>query len=106
MKERLEVTESLNYLIYGALVEIMLDSYSNTTHLKKFDSNLLIKHRNLMVSWQKESKFIFKYVQEGDNGEEAIRQYYQLINILEKIVESTKDEEKFEKLLDLIDEKL
>ena len=106
ISEALVLKQSLNYLIYGALCEIMLESYSNTYLLQSFDPNTRTKHKNLLTSWEKESKFIFKFVQEGETGEAAIKQYYQITDIFERIIESTKSGQKFEEIINYIDENI
>ena len=99
----LQVKQSLNYLIYGALVEIMLDSYSNTHLLAYFDSNLLTKHKNLQANWERESKKIFAFL-EKNNNEEVIQQYHSIVNVLESLVESTKSQQDFTELMVIIEE--
>jgi hypothetical protein len=101
---KLQEKQSINYLIYGALVEIMLDSYSNTNHLTYFDSLLLNKHKNLIPSWKRESKKIFDYLEKSGN-EEVIKQYHSIVNVLESIILSTKGGlNDFTKLMALIEE--
>ena len=100
----LALKHSLNYLIYGAMVELMLESYSNTHSLTYFDQTLLNKHTNLMVNWKRESKKIFDYLETSGN-ELVIKQYHSIVNIFESIIKSTdKGEDYFTKLMVLIEE--
>ena len=97
----LQVKQSLNYLIYGSLVELMLDSYSNTNKLLYFDSTLLNKHRNLIPSWKQESKKIFDYLEKSGNVE-VIQQYHSLVTVLESVLNSAENMRDFTELLDII----
>jgi hypothetical protein len=99
----IQVKQSLNYLIYGAMVELMLDTYSNTTKLTYFDSLLLNKHRNLIPSWKQESKKIFDYLEKSGQIE-VIQQYHQLVNIFEALLKSTESMVKFTELMEIIDQ--
>ena len=99
----IQVKQSLSYLIYGAMVELMLDAYSNTDRLTFFDSTLLQKHRNLIPTWKRESKKIFDYLEKSGN-EEVIKQYLSIVNILESILKSTADLQDFTDLMSLIEE--
>ena len=95
---------SINYLIYGAMVELMLESYSSTNKLTYFDPALLNKHKNLVTNWKRESKKIFEHI-EKSGDEVYIRQYHSIVTILESILKSIgKGEDHFTGLMVLIDE--
>src|SRR6056297_2746802 len=99
----IQLKQSLSYLIYGAMVEIMLDTYSNTDRLTYFDSTLLQKHRNLIPTWKRESKKIFDYLEQSGN-EEVIKQYHSIVNIMESILRNTGNIQDFTGLMALIEE--
>jgi hypothetical protein len=99
----IQVKQSLNYLIYGAMVELMLDTYSNTNQLTYFDSTLLNKHRNLIPSWKQESKKIFDYLEKSGNIE-VIQQYHSLVSVLESVLKSTENMVSFTELLEIINQ--
>lgn len=99
----IQVKQSLNYLVYGAMVELMLEAYSDTDRLTYFDSTLMQKHRNLIPTWKRESKKIFDYLEKSGN-EEVIKQYHSIVNIMESILKSTGDLQDFTGLMALIEE--
>jgi hypothetical protein len=99
----LQLKQSLNYLIYGAMVEIMLDTYSNTNNLAYFDSNLLTKHKNLLTNWKRESAKIYRYLEQSGN-DEVIKQYHSIVNILESLMENTGEIRDFTELMAIIEE--
>ena len=100
----IQVFQSLNYLMYGAFVELMLDTYSNTNQLTYFDPFLLNKHKNLLNDWKRESKKIFDYLEKSGN-EEVVKQYHSIVNIFEAIfVKSSQGITEFSELMALIDE--
>ena len=100
-KMSFQVKQSLNFLVYGAMVELMLDSYSNTNKLLYFDHTLLNKHRNLIPSWKQESKKIFDYLEKSGNVE-VIQQYHSLVTVLESVLNSAENMRDFTELLDII----
>lgn len=104
MAKNVQVKQSINKLIYGALVELMLESYGNTNRLTTYDHTLKVKHRNLLHSWKKESLKTFKFLEEPKN-EKIIKQYHQVVNVIEKIIELD-DLQKFTDILNMIDEYL
>ena len=99
----IQVKQSLNYLIYGPMVELMLDTYSNTNQLTYFDFTLLNKHRNLISSWRQESKKIFDYLEKSGNVE-VIQQYHRIVTVLESVLNSTDDMVRFTELLEIINQ--
>ena len=99
----LQIKQSLSYLIYGAMVEIMLDTYSNTDKLTYFDSNLLTKHKNLLTNWKRESAKIYRYLEQSGN-EEVIKQYHSIVNIMESLLENTGEIRDFTELMAIIEE--
>lgn len=98
----LQEKQSMNYLIYGACVELMLDTYSNTNMLAYFDSTLLHKHKNLIPSWQRESKKIFDYLERSGNLE-VIQQYHSMVSVLESFFASTRSMKDMTELLNIIE---
>jgi hypothetical protein len=98
----LQEKQSMNYLIYGAMCEIMLDTYENTTMLTYFDSLLLNKHKNLIPSWKRESKKIFDYLEKSGHVE-VVQQYHSMVNVLEAVVESTRSMKDLTELLNIIE---
>jgi hypothetical protein len=98
----LQEKQSMNYLIYGAMCEIMLDTYENTTMLTYFDSLLLNKHKNLIPSWRRESKKIFDYLEKSGQVE-VVQQYHSMVNVLEAVVESTRSMKDLTELLNIIE---
>jgi NTP pyrophosphatase (non-canonical NTP hydrolase) len=99
----LQLKQSLNYLIYGAMVEVMLDTYENTKLLTYFDSLLLQKHKNLIPSWKRESKKIFDFLEASGNTD-VIEQYHSIVRTLEAVLATTNDKNKFTELLAIIEE--
>jgi len=99
----IQVKQSLNKLIYGAMVEIMLDTYFNTDKLIGFDRNLLTKHKNLLSNWKRESAGIFLYLEKSGN-QEVIKQYHSIVNILETLLENTGTIRDFTELMAIIEE--
>ena len=100
----LQVSQSLNYLAYGAMVELMLDFYGNTNMLTYFDPALKTKHINLCTSWKRESKKIFDFLEKSEN-EEVVKQYHNIVNIFEALIQSMRGGiEDFTELMALIDD--
>ena len=99
-----QTKQSINKLIYGALVELMLESYGNTSMLTTYRHTLKNKHHNLLVEWKRESREIFQFL-EAPGNEEIIKQYHQVVNVIEKIIELD-DLKKFTDILNMIDEYL
>lgn len=102
--EKLQLEQSLNFLVYGAQLQLMLESYGNSDQLAMFNRDLLTKHKNILVNWERESAKIFKFLQDCEGGLEVIQQYYQVVNVFEKVIQATKDGAKFDKLFDKLDE--
>ena len=100
----LQVNQSLNYLACGAMVELMLDFYTNTNMLTYFDPALKTKHMNLLTSWKRESKKIFDFLEKSGN-EAVIQHYHNLVNIFEALIQSMRGGiEDFTQLMALIEE--
>ena len=100
----LQIQQSINYLAYGAMVELMLDFYGNTNMLTYFDPALKTKHINLCTSWKRESKKIFDFLEKSEN-EEVVKQYHNIVNIFEALIQSMRGGiEDFTELMALIDD--
>lgn len=102
--EQIQLHQSLNYLVYGAMLQIMLESYGNTKSLAMFKPDLLTKHKNIMANWERESTYIFKFLQDCEGGLEVIQQYYHIVNVFEKVIAATKDGSSFDNLMDKLNE--
>ena len=81
----LQVNQSINKLIYGAFLELMLESYGNTDRLIGFDHGLKVKHHNIWKNWERESKSIFQFLEKSGN-EEVIKQYHKIVNVVERLI--------------------
>jgi hypothetical protein len=103
-KKAIQVNQSINKLIYGAFLELMLESYGNTDRLVGFDQNLKVKHHNLLKNWERESKGIFEFL-EGSGNEEVVKQYHQIVNVVERLI-GLSDLQAFTDILNFIDEYL
>lgn len=100
----IQVHQSINKLIYGAFLELMLESYGNTYRLIGYDHNLKVKHRNILKNWERESKSIFLFLEKSGN-EEVIKQYHQLVNVVERLTKID-SLEAFTDILNFIEEYL
>jgi hypothetical protein len=103
-KKTIQVNQSINRIIYGALLELMLDSYGNTSIIKDFNHSLKVKHTNILTDWKRESKVIFDFLQKSGN-EEVILQYHQVVNVIEGIMK-IKDLDKFKEVLDFVEKRV
>jgi hypothetical protein len=104
MGKNIQVKQSINKIIYGALVELMLESYGNTNMLTTYRHTLKIKHHNLLNDWRRESMETFKFL-ESPGNEDVIKQYHQVVNVIERITKLD-DLQKFTDILNMIDEYL
>jgi tetrahydromethanopterin S-methyltransferase subunit A len=104
MAKNIQVNQSINKLMYGAFLELMLESYGNTDRLIGFDHNLKVKHHNILKNWERESAGIFRFL-EGSGNEEVIKQYHQIVNIVDRLM-GLSDLEAFTVILNFIDEYL
>jgi hypothetical protein len=103
-KKDIQVKQSINKLMYGAFLELMLESYGNTDRLIGFDHNLKVKHHNILKNWERESAGIFRFL-EASGNEEVIKQYHQIVNVVDRLM-GLSDLEAFTVILNFIDEYL
>lgn len=99
----LQETQSMNYLVFGATCELMLDTYANTNMLKYYSPTLRNKLRNLKPDLERESKKIFDYL-EKDGNEEVVKQYHGLVTVLETFLASTRSMKDLTELLNIIEQ--
>jgi hypothetical protein len=99
---KIQEKQSMAFLVYGAMIELMLDMYGNTHLLTYFDHTLLTKHKNLMPSWERESKKIFAYLEKSGNVE-VIQQYHNLTRVFEAVIGSTKSMKDLTELMNIIE---
>jgi hypothetical protein len=104
MANDIQVNQSINKLMYGAFLELMLESYGNTDRLIGFDHNLKVKHHNIWKNWERESAGIFRFLEDSGN-EEVIKQYHQIVNVVDRLM-GLSDLEAFTVILNFIDEYL
>jgi hypothetical protein len=90
--------------MYGAFLELMLESYGNTDRLKGFDHTLKVKHHNIWKNWERESAAIFRFLESSGN-EEVIKQYHQIVNVVDRLM-GLSDLEAFTDILNFIEEYL
>ena len=93
------------YLIWSAFAEITLDMYSEfkgySIHVPSVQNKLL----NLKVDLEKNSKRIHEMFSKDQTGNEEIS-YYRIVNIIEKLIESANDMDKFSERLGIIEKGL
>jgi hypothetical protein len=93
------------YLLWSAIKEISLDMYSEfkgyAIHVPSVQNKLL----NLKVDLERNSKKIHEMFSKDKTGQEEIN-YYRIVNILEKLIESAHDMDKFSERLGIIEKGL
>ncbi len=85
------------FLMFSAMSEIMLSLYEETTMMSFYDSALHTKLKNLKVNFERVSKRAHNMFPEN---EQLI--FFHMITVFEKLIESAKNEKKFEALMDII----
>lgn len=90
--------QATSFLMFSALSEVLLCMYDNTTFLKHYDSGLHTKLKNLRVNFERVSARAFKMFPED---EQLI--FMKMVDIFEKLIESSKDQKNFMELMGLIE---
>jgi hypothetical protein len=89
--------QSISYLLFSAMSEIMLGQYEHTSLLNQYDPFLHTKLKNLKSNFERVSNKAHTMFTES---EQLV--FFNLINILESILESAAQEEDFTELIGLI----
>jgi len=89
--------QSISFLLFASMSEIMLGMYDHTTLLNQYDPLLHNKLKNLKVNFERTSKKAHTLFSEE---EQLI--FFNLINILESILEAASNEQDFTELIGLI----
>lgn len=79
----LQIRQSLKYLTYLAMQEVLLENYEDCTFLKIYDHNLYLKHKNMVTGLKRSSNSAFKFIQKDDEDQFAIKQFHNFTNIFE-----------------------
>lgn len=93
----IKTKQSISYLLFSAMSEIMLSQYEHTHLLNQYDPNLHTKLKNLKANFERVSKKAYMMFTED---EQLV--FFNLINILESLLESASNEEDFTELTGLI----
>jgi len=83
LASELQIRQSLKYLTYLSLEQIMLDNYEDCRLLKVFNENLYQRHKKLIIGLKNNSEFAYKFIQKDDKDSEAIKQFHNFTNIFE-----------------------
>lgn len=93
----LKTKQSISFLLFSATTEILLSQYENIYLLNQYDPALHTKLKNLKANFERVSR---KAYQIFDEEEQLV--FFNLINILESLLNSAESEEDFSELLGLI----
>ena len=79
----IQIRQSLKYLTYLAMQELLLENYEDCTFLKIYDHNVYLKHKNMVNGLKRSSNHAFKFIQKNDTDQEAIKQFHNFTSIFE-----------------------
>jgi hypothetical protein len=85
LKQEVQYQSTQMYLNYLAIQEIMLDYYEYCKWLKDFDNDLLTKHKNLVSSLKRNSLKAYKFLENYDDKEIAIKSFFDFVRFHECI---------------------
>jgi hypothetical protein len=86
------------FLMFSAMSEIMLSMYDNTTLIIHHDSALHTKLKNLRTNFERVSEKAYLMFPEDEQ-----LSFMKMITVFEKLIDSSKDEQKFMELMGLIE---
>jgi hypothetical protein len=86
------------FLMFSALSEVILSMYDKTTLLVHYDKDLHTKFKNLKASFERASKKAHLMFPEDEQ-----LSFMKMITVFEKLIESSKDQQKFMELMGLIE---
>jgi hypothetical protein len=93
----IKTKQATAFLLFSAMSEIMLSQYESTSLLNQYDSSLHNKLTNLKANFERVSKKAYSMF---DPEEQLV--FYDLINVIESLLESATSEQSFSELLGLI----
>jgi len=83
LASELQIRQSLKYLTYLAMQEVLLENYEDCRFLKVFNENLHKRHKKLVKGLKHNSNFAYAFIQKDDKDQEAIKQFHNFTNIFE-----------------------
>ena len=83
LASELQIRQSLKYLTYLSMQEVLLENYEDCTFLKIYDHNVYLKHKNMVNGLKRSSGSAYKFIQKDDKDQEAIKQFHNFTNIFE-----------------------
>lgn len=83
LASELQIRQSLKYLTYLAMQEVLLENFEDCTFLKIYDHNLYLKHKNMVAGLKRSSNSAYNFIQKDDEDSEAIKQFHNFTNIFE-----------------------
>lgn len=86
------------FLMFSALSEVILSMYEKTTLLIHYDRDLHTKFKNLKANFERVSKKAHLMFPEDEQ-----LSFMKMITVFEKLIESSKDQQKFMELMGLIE---
>ena len=95
----IKTKQVFNYLMFASLSEVMLMNYQNTRMLNIYDSSLENKLKNLKANFERTSNIVFTSFTEDEQ-----KQFYNMINIFERLIQDSGDHQKFVSLLSIVEE--
>lgn len=93
----IKTKQATAFLLFSAMSEIMLSLYDNTHLLNQYDPTLHTKLKNLKVNFERVSKKAYTMFPED---EQLI--FFDLINVIESLMENATNEQSFSELMGLI----
>lgn len=85
------------FLMFSAMSEIMLSMYEKTDRMIYYDPNLHTKLKNLKANFERVSKKAFLMFPDNEQLD-----FMDMINVFEKLIQSTNEERKFLELIGII----
>ena len=96
-KKDVQFQNAACFLMFSAMSEIMLSMYEKTDRMIYYDPNLHTKLKNLKANFERVSKKAFLMFPENEQLD-----FMDMINVFEKLIESTGEERKFLELIGII----
>jgi hypothetical protein len=107
IKEQAQYQVTQMYLNYLAIQEIFLDYYEDCKWLTDFDRDLLTKHKNMVSSLKRNATKAYKFLENYDDKEVAIKSFHDFVRFHECIHKLILQEKtKYALVLDEIDQVL
>jgi hypothetical protein len=100
-----KVKKANYYLIWSAIAEKMVDMYSEFRGYPIHIPTVQNKLKNIQIDLEKNSRKIHQMFCKDESGQEELN-YYRIVNIIDKLIDSAADMDRFSESLGIIEKGL